>query len=234
MAGPGTRRGTDLALIFQELLTAIVRLKSNRQAVTDSNAFRLSIREALKTAAHEARDVCAYSSEDVRMSMFAVVGFLDETILNMRNPIFADWPRKPLQEEMFGTHLAGEQFFQNLDQLLSRDDSPDTSDVLEVHQLCLLLGFRGRYSARSAGELQSLLGIVAQKIQRIRGGSRPLSPWWQLPAEAAVVSRDPWAKRLMLGSLICLALAFVLFIGFKLSLSSGVTDVATVAGPGRN
>jgi type VI secretion system protein ImpK len=234
MAGPGIRRGTDLALIFQELLTAVVRLKSNRQAVSDAASFRQHIREALKTAAHEARDVAAYSSEDVRMAMFAVVGFLDETILNARHPAFAEWPRKPLQEEMFGTHLAGEQFFQNLDQLLARDDSPDTADTLEVHQLCLLLGFRGRYSARSAGELQSLLGSVAQKIQRIRGGSGPLSPWWRLPSEAMPTSKDPWTKRLAIACVVCLALVVLLFAGFKLTLSSGVTDVAGVSGTGRN
>jgi type VI secretion system protein ImpK len=234
MAGPGIRRGTDLALIFQELLTAVVRLKSNRQAVSDAASFRQHIREALKTAAHEARDVAAYSSEDVRMAMFAVVGFLDETILNAHHPAFAEWPRKPLQEEMFGTHLAGEQFFQNVDQLLARDDSPDTADTLEVHQLCLLLGFRGRYSARSAGELQSLLGSVAQKLQRIRGGAGPLSPWWRLPAEAMPTSRDPWTKRLAIGCAVCLALAVLLFAGFKLTLSSGVTDVASVSGSGRN
>jgi type VI secretion system protein ImpK len=233
-AGPGVRRGTDLALIFQELLTAVVRLKSNRQAVNDAASFRQHIREALKTAAHEARDVAAYSSEDVKMAMFAVVGFLDETILNARNPIFADWPRKPLQEELFGTHLAGEQFFQNLDTLLGRNDSPDTADTLEVHQLCLLLGFRGRYSARSAGELQSLLGMVAQKMQRIRGGSSPLSPWWQLPQPANRGAKDPWTKRLVIACAVCLALAVLLFAGFKLSLSSGVTDVANISGSGRS
>lgn len=234
MAAPGVRRGTDLALIFQELITAVVRLKSNRQAVSEAGAFRQQIREALKSAAHEARDVAAYSSEDVRMSMFAVVGFLDETILNARNPIFADWPRKPLQEELFGTHLAGEQFFQNVDQLLGRDDSPDTADVLEVHQLCLLLGFRGRYSARSPHELQSLLNVIAQKIGRIRGGSGGLSPYWKLPTEALSAASDPWTRRLLIGAAVCLALAVLLLGGFKLALSSGVTDVAAISGQGRN
>ena len=46
-----------------------------------------------------------------------MVAFLDESILNLRNPVFADWPRKPLQEELFGHHMAGEIFFQNLQPL---------------------------------------------------------------------------------------------------------------------
>ena len=69
------------------------------------------------------------------MATLAVVGFLDESILNTRNPLFADWPRKPLQEELFGIHMAGEVFFQNVEQLLGRNDSADLADLLEVHYL---------------------------------------------------------------------------------------------------
>ena len=64
-----------------------------------------------------------------------MVAFLDESVLNSRNPIFADWLRKPLQEELFGTHIAGEVFFQNLQQLLGRSDSPDLADLLEIYHL---------------------------------------------------------------------------------------------------
>ncbi len=56
----------------------------------------------------------------MQLATFAAVAFLDESMLNSQNPIFADWLRKPLQEELFGTHIAGETFFQNLQQLLGR------------------------------------------------------------------------------------------------------------------
>ena len=137
-------RRDNLALILQEVLTAVVRYRANRQPVTDAESFRYQIREALKTAANEARNVAGYSSDDVKLGIFAVVAFLDESILNSRNPVFADWPRKPMQEEMFGHHIAGEVFFQHLDQLLGRDDSAALADVLEVYYLCLLLGFAGQ------------------------------------------------------------------------------------------
>ena len=48
-----------------------------------------------------------YTAEDMRLASFAVVAFLDESVLNLRNPVFADWPRQPLQEELFGHHVAG-------------------------------------------------------------------------------------------------------------------------------
>ena len=142
------RRAENLALILQEVLTAVVRFRANRQPVTDAESFRYQIKEGLKNAAQEARNTGYYSSDDIKLAVFAIVALLDESILNSRNPIFSDWPRKPLQEEMFGHHIAGEVFFRNLDQLLGRDDSPVLADVLEIYWLCLLLGFYGRYVAR--------------------------------------------------------------------------------------
>jgi type VI secretion system protein ImpK len=118
-----TRRPENLPLIFQEVFTAIERLRSGRQAVSDSQAFRHHTREALKTAANQAL-AAGYPSEDVKFATFATVAFLDESVLNSRNPVFTGWLSKPLQEELFGTHIAGEVFFQHLQQLLSRNDSP--------------------------------------------------------------------------------------------------------------
>ena len=48
-------RPENLALVLQEALTAIVRLRSNRQAVSDAGSFRIHMREALRSADQEAR-----------------------------------------------------------------------------------------------------------------------------------------------------------------------------------
>ena len=151
---PASENSENLALIFQEVLTATVRLRSNRQAVSDAETFRANTREALRLADTEGRRR-GYSDAELQLARFAVVAFLDESILNSRNPVFADWPRKPLQEELFGTHMAGEVFFQNLEKLITRNDSNDLADVLEVYYLCLLLGFGGRYSMGGGAELRS-------------------------------------------------------------------------------
>ena len=86
----------NLALIFQEVLTAITRLRSNRQAATDAGVFRNQMKAALHAAESEATSK-GYPVEDTRLATFALVAFLDESILNSNNPIFADWPRMPLQ-----------------------------------------------------------------------------------------------------------------------------------------
>ena len=112
----------------------------------------------------------------MKLASFALVAFLDESVLASENPVFADWPRKPLQEELFGTHVAGETFFAHLQQLLSRQDSPDLADLLEVHFLCMVLGFSGRYSGGYRSELHQIMNVTADKIRRIRGRLGPLSP----------------------------------------------------------
>ena len=159
----------NLALIYQEVLTAITRLRSNRQAATDAGVFRNQMKAAITATESEATSK-GYPTEEIRLATFAVVAFLDESILNSNNPVFADWPRMPLQEELFGGHTAGEIFFQCIDRLLARSDSPHLADTLEVFALCLLLGYRGRYSLSGQEGIRAVLEAIADKMQRIRGG----------------------------------------------------------------
>ena len=223
------RRGENLALLFQEVLTAIVRLRSNRQAVSDAQSFRVHMREALKSADAEARKH-GYTGDDIQSATFAVVAFLDESILNSRNPLFADWPRKPLQDEIFGGHLGGELFFQNLQYLLARPDSEDLADVLEVFQLCLQLGFHGRYSATEGGELHALMSRVAEKMQRIRGPFGELSPSWRPPAgDIPSVGGDVWSRRLGIAMVVVFVAAAALFVAYSASLRSSVSAVHDAA-----
>jgi type VI secretion system protein ImpK len=227
-AVPNPGRVENLALVFQEVLTAIVRLRAGRQELSDAESFRFQIREALKAAVQEARNRSSYSPDDIKMATLAMVGFLDESVLNTRNPMFADWPRKPLQEELFGIHMAGEVFFQNLDKLLSRQDSADLADILEVHYLCLLLGFRGRYSIGGKAELNLVMSATADRIRRIRGVSP--DPFIETAEPEVVrVAEDPWVKRLIFAAAGCAVLVLVLFVLYKIVLSSGASSLHGIA-----
>ena len=222
-------RGPNLALIFQELLTAIVRLRAGRQDVSSAEVFRNQILGAMKTVDQQAK-AAAYVDEDIKLATYAIVAFLDESILNQRKPIFADWVRRPLQEEMFGKHVAGEQFFQNLTEVLGRRETPQTADVLELYYLCLLLGYLGRYSISSKAELRSTMVNVEDKIRRIRRMGVELSPNWRLPQEGGgFFFVDPWVRRLgiALGSLILLSI--LLFFAYKISLGGGAQSLRDLA-----
>ena len=222
------RRGWNLALGFQEIFTAVVRLRYNRQAVPDAEAFRAQMRQALRVFEQDARSR-GCSPEDVKQVIFGVVAFLDESVLSSGNPVFANWPRLPLQAELFGHQLAGEIFFQELQKTLSRNDSQETADLLEVYYLCLLLGFKGRYAA--GGDLRSIMGAIQEKIRRVRGPLGPLSPRGAIPADVVRVQSDRWSRRLGKVALICAGLAVVLFVMFKVLLMSGAASLsALVAG----
>jgi type VI secretion system protein ImpK len=220
-------RGWNLALAFQEVFTAIVRLRHNRQNVTNSEAFRAQMKQALLRAEQEGRSG-GYKPEDVRQVLFAVVAFLDESVLSSKNPIFADWPRLPLQTELFGRQIAGEIVFQDLQRTLGRPDSAEVCDLLEVYGLCLLLGFRGRYAAGGAGDLQSLISAIQEKIRRVRGPAGALSPRGLLPSDAIrVSSADPLVRKLGIAAFSLVTLAIVLFAVFKFLLNSGLSGPAT-------
>jgi type VI secretion system protein ImpK len=226
------RRADNFAMLFQEALTVVVRLRSNRQAVGDPQSFRAQISSALNAAGQESHRR-GYAPEDVRAATFAIVAFLDESILNSHNPAFGDWVRKPLQQELFGVDVAGEIYFRNVDHLLGRGDSQELADVLEIYQLCLLLGFRGRYSMGSNAELRNTANLITERIHRIRGGaSTLLSPASMPPAEPPRAIADPWIRRLLWSAVACCTLAVVLFVAFKVSLGSSTSDLQSVISAG--
>ena len=229
-ASSGPRRPENLAYLFQEILTIIVRIRASRQPVTDAQKFRLDMKAALKRAEKDALTK-GYMPNDIRPATFAVVAFLDESVLNSTNVAFADWARMPLQEEMYGNQLAGEVFFENLQRLVTRPDNQDLADLLEVYLLCLLLGYKGRYGLSGQEALRPIMDSVAGKIRRIRGPLRGFSPSWTLPeGPVAVSGPDPWIRRLLWTAGICLVLAVILFIGFRWSLGSGVAGLSALAG----
>lgn len=224
----GHRRGV-LALALQEALTATVRLRANRQAATDAAGFRTQMKQLL-TAAHEEARRAGYASEDSKLAIYAVVVFLDESVLNSRHPAFADWPRRPLQEEIFGGHTGGETFFQNLQALIGRQESDDVADVVEAYQLCLLLGFQGRYGSGGRDELRAWMTAAAEKIARIRGGVGPLSPAWAPPTDEVIpLARDPWLRPLGYGALAVFAASTLFALLFWIWQQAWIGDLR---GPG--
>lgn len=239
-AAPQTQ---NLASCYENALTIILRLSSlQRSSATNSQDFRASIRAALKAAMEQAK-VLGYSSEVNQLAFFAVVALLDESVLKMQNPAFADWAQRPLQEEMFGHNRAGEVFFDHLRNLLSRQDSAETADCLETYCLCMLLGFKGKYAlgpsrtyvsgasqtehwgaSRTSGEVDALIRQCRDKIDRIRGQARflPDEPFVPVKQNAAV---DGWSRGLAMAAAVLAVILLLSFTGAWFVLSSGATQL---------
>ena len=230
MPAEAVERRSNLALSFQEIFTAIVRLRFNRQAVPNAESFREHMRNALRTASQEAVQK-GYNVDDVKLAAFAVVAFLDESVLASNNPVFSTWSRLPFKEELFGQHMGGEAFFQYVQQLLARRDSVETADILEVFYLSVLLGYRGRYGIGSSGELRGVIDNIREKIYRVRGSNAPLSPQWAVPTEAAPPRRsDPWVNKMMIAAVATLAITLVAYAAFQFGLISGASTLHGLVG----
>jgi type VI secretion system protein ImpK len=102
--------------------------------------------------------------------------------------------------------------------------------VLEVYQLCLLLGFSGRYGAAGSGEVQRLAARIEDKIRRIRGPYGDLAPsWTPLASGMPAPPSDRWIRPLAYGAIGAAILAAVLFVIYHFSLSSAASALQQVA-----
>ncbi|HEY0784959.1 MAG TPA: DotU family type IV/VI secretion system protein [Acidobacteriaceae bacterium] len=231
-AVPLRSAANTLASLFSEAMTAILRVRYGKQTIGDPQSFREHMRRLLQTAMQEARNA-GYTSAHIQMGVLATVGFLDESVLNLGGSgaagnaaAAADWSRRPLQEELFGGHIAGETFFQNLASLLREDNSAQVADVLELHCHCLLLGYKGRYAFGNAGELAQLLRGAQEKIARTRGGPAALLASPVTAAPPAIKRRDRWSRALLFTAIGLAAAVLVCFVLYSLLLRTGAGTLA--------
>jgi type VI secretion system protein ImpK len=211
MAGEESTSHENLALLYQGLLTGIVRLQSQRQRIVDAESLRKRTKATLQEV-EQLAVASGYDVRDVKDTHFAVVAFLDSVVLHSKDPASGEWERKSLQEELFGKSDAGVVFFEKLEHFRSRGDSQQLADILEVYLLCLLLGFEGRYSGRGRGDLDGIIHRTRMRIQDIRGRSRQISPAGALspdsPAAAPVLHTRDRLPVVTLGAVVVTILCF--------------------------
>jgi len=214
-------RRENLALLYQGLLTGIVRIHSGRQPLVNADMFRRRTKEALAEVTREAMKR-GYAADHTIESDFAVVAFLDEVLLSSKDPARDAWAQKPLLEELFNVSTAGELFFARIEKLQQRADTAELADILEVYYLCILLGFEGQYATSNKTEVHILAGRLRQRIERIRGSDPRFSPSGILPGDPivmaapdAVVSKLKLAAMGIGGAAIFIFLAAWLHLFFK-------------------
>jgi type VI secretion system protein ImpK len=214
-----------LALLYEGILTATVRVQSARQQVQDPENFRTRMKQALREIASTAARK-GYSADDVQEANFAVVAFLDEAVLTS-DPSATEWAQKSLGEELFGQRSAGEMFFKRLETLRANRDSQGLAEVLEVYYLCLLLGYEGKFAGGSKAELQLLMSNLRDRIERIFGRSPEFSPDGAVPDEPVAIAppADPLDRQVRLFALAAFALAVLCFLGFSLHLGSKSSEI---------
>jgi type IV/VI secretion system ImpK/VasF family protein len=147
-----------LAEVYAELFGTVFAFRAaGNDERPGYGAFRAHVMSLLTSAR---RDV-----EDERLdprgyAQYAAVALVDETVMNSDWPGAEQWRREPLQVHYYDNLLAGEHFFQRLDELRSGADD----DLLEVYFLCLCAGFQGRFRDEAA-ELQSRRRKLFQQLR---------------------------------------------------------------------
>jgi type VI secretion system protein ImpK len=213
-------RVNSLALAFQEVFTVILRTRFLDQRVENADSFRAALRKMISAAVKDA-SAMDYSDDAPKMAIYAMIGFLDESVPKSKDPTFADWARRPLQEEMFGGRFAGEYFFRNVAELINRPESPEVADVLELHALCLLLGYRGRFAFGDASEIHTILNRIREKINHIRGAYTLFRPS-ATPAAPPALKRDPWVRRLAIATAVLIVLTLLAYAGYVMVLGQSM------------
>ena len=169
-AAPARPRLVDLASDWLSTALALAQVTD----LPDAAALRARALELRSRFTREAGEQ-GFAAQDLADAEFAMVAFLDETILNARGAAREVWIGRPLQLELYGRQLAGEEFFERLEALRRERDT--RIEALEVYCCCLAFGFAGRYRLSPPEKLAELLADVQREVAAVRGaGQSPLAP----------------------------------------------------------
>jgi type VI secretion system protein ImpK len=189
-------------------------LLRGKHAPLNADVFRDRIKQFLTQFERGASKLGA-SPDDIFGCKYAFCATVDEAVLMSSFKIKESWQRLPLQVQFFGDQLAGEQFFLKLDEL--RHQGQPRQQVLEVYQMCLLLGFQGKYLIEGSEKLGYLTVRLGDEIARMRGQSPGFAPHWEAPDRVSnqLKHHAPlWAIASLFGLMASLA-----FIGLRWQLS---------------
>jgi type VI secretion system protein ImpK len=211
-----------LAEVFAPCFAMIVHLRAQNE-LGDPVDLRQRIKDVLERASRDAHQK-SIDPEHIDAAEFAVIAFLDETILSSSWDRKSDWASRPLQMERYDRYDAGEVFFERLEAMLS---SPaGQAEAIEVYYLCMTLGFRGRYQIVEQEKLQEYIERCHDVLADTQGVySDVLSPHGQPRSQVtADVGRSIPGWMMAVGAL---AIALLVYAGMSFYISQSAEEKAS-------
>lgn len=160
----------------------LVFLLRNHYFSTEPRNFRQKIYDFLDKFESSARRK-SFLSEDIHEAKYAYCALIDETIMTAQGAEFQvlkdDWELNPLQLDLFGSQIAGNEFFERLDSL--REQGEKRLPALEVFHYAMLLGFQGKYRLEAPEKIRYLISRLGDEIEHLRGNKNEFSPFWAIP-----------------------------------------------------
>lgn len=154
---------------FIDLLAYVKQLQSSilTGEQPDYEGIKIEIEQRLAEKALTYASL-GYRREHYEKARFAVIAYIDETLLSCDWQHAGQWNANQLQKSYYDTAKAGEEFFSHLSELTLID--PADRDVREVYYYCLALGFSGRYFA--AAERSRLDNMRLENFELLSQGQK--------------------------------------------------------------
>jgi type VI secretion system protein ImpK len=212
-------RAGIIAEVFSDLLLLGTYLKDSKD-IGGPDHLRTRLHHLFHEADEQSR-TSGVPSEAHAHARYAVTAYIDEMIINSRWAHREQWAARPLQYDFFGEFLAGEGFFKRLDTI--RRSLPLNADLLEVYDLCLILGFEGQFRIHDQEGLRPLILDITRDVQAKRGDIPSLSPHGKRPDELMeLVKRDLPVWVVLVSSA---GIVFLLYLALSFLIGQDVTQV---------
>lgn len=195
----------------------LIFLLRNGYVPESAISLREKLMELLSNFERQARRA-DFSADNIHDAKYAYCALVDETLMTQRSLVYeavqAEWGCAPLQLSLFGSQLAGEQFFTMLETL--RAHGAMRLPALEVFHFCLLLGFHGKYRLEAPEKINYLIARLGDEITFLKGKKQPFAPFWAIPDQIkhAIRGELPLAMVLLL---LCV-MTICAFVGLKFYL----------------
>lgn len=154
---------------------------------------------------------------------YALVVTADEILINSNWAYAQQWEDEILEYEFFKTRIAGEKFFE-----LIEDLGDEEEELAEIYYLCLSLGFVGRYKDDSE-ELRRLKRRLYRMVPgRITDDERRVTPDAYFVAEGSPDIQKPLVNLTRI-ALVCATLLIVLWVGYFVYKGNVTGQIAVYA-----
>ncbi len=154
----------DIQGLCTDLFLIVIRMRE-AEDLGDPESLRKLINFYLDLFEKNCKTI-GIPDDSIHEAKYALVALIDETVLSVPGICRDYWFTRPLQLDLFGDNIAGEEFFNKLQKMQLEFERK--KDVLEIYYLCLSLGFEGKYKLFNPEERTAIMDDLGRKLRRTR------------------------------------------------------------------
>lgn len=166
---------------YMPVFKLISSIKVFPEGYGDYDSTRRHIIDTIEDVVRNSEKI-SLSDSELDAAFYSIVVMLDEVILCSELPYRKEWRDNLLQIKYFGHSTGGVEFFNMLNKVIESG-----SQVGWVFLLCLLLGFRGKYSVSNDDEVNDYISrlkkqcgsnLLTEEKKKITLKQRKNKPSW--------------------------------------------------------